>query len=586
MNLPLVYKPEYSSSWAMVIGINAYSHCSPLSYAKQDAQAVQEALQTRFGFPKENIKTLLDGAATKKAITNSFLNYAHDSRVKPDDRILLFFAGHGFTKTGLRGEVGFLVPVNGNVENLSSLIRWDELTRNADLIVAKHILFIMDACYGGLAFVRQPSFGSMRFLKDMLQRPTRQVLTAGKADETVADGNGVRPGHSIFTAHLLNAFEGGAATTDGIISATGIMAYVYERVSRDQYSLQTPHYGFIDGDGDFIFDTSPFKKLSESPEAIKSEKGEIEKDILVNTSPELASIGVSESPVVAKTKEYLSDPTKRIRLNDFSLSHARVFLESSDLRHFPVDTSPFSKQEFISRVQRYEDLSKDLQSILTLLAHWADPDQLPVLQKLFTRIAEADKGAAGMNVWLSLSWYPVLYLMYSAGIAALAQDRYHALKIILETPIQDDLRSAHFRALVIPVGSKLSQIHDQFKLLPGRERNYVPRSEHLFTTVQPALEDLLFLGRSYEMLFDRFEIVFGLSYAHHSNRSWGPPGRFAWKHNEPVNGRGPFMDLWEEAGKKGDNWAPLKAGFFNGSYKRFVEIAESYKVQMEKLGWG
>jgi hypothetical protein len=45
----------------------------------------------------------------------------------------------------------------------------------------------------------------MRFLRDMLQRFSRQVLTAGKADETVADENGPRPGHSIFTSHLLEA---------------------------------------------------------------------------------------------------------------------------------------------------------------------------------------------------------------------------------------------------------------------------------------------------------------------------------------------------------------------------------------------
>ena len=132
-------------------------------------------------------------------------------------------------------------------------IRWDELTRNADLIPAKHMFFVMDACYGGLVLTRSPlSAGSMRFLRDMLQRFSRQVLTAGKADETVADANGPRPGHSIFTGHLLDALEGGA-TSEGVITASGVMEYVYQKVARDQYSRQTPHYGFFDGDGDFVF---------------------------------------------------------------------------------------------------------------------------------------------------------------------------------------------------------------------------------------------------------------------------------------------------------------------------------------------
>jgi hypothetical protein len=94
------------------------------------------------------------------------------------------------TQTGRRGEVGFLVPHDGDLSNLSTLIRWDDLTRNAELIVAKHILFVMDACYGGLAITRSLSAGSMRFLKDMLQRYSRQVLTAGKANEVVADAGG------------------------------------------------------------------------------------------------------------------------------------------------------------------------------------------------------------------------------------------------------------------------------------------------------------------------------------------------------------------------------------------------------------
>ena len=75
------------------------------------------------------------------------------------------------------------------------------------------MFFLMDACYGGLALSRRPfPPGSMRFLKNMLQRHSRQILTAGKADEVVADAGGPRAGHSIFTGHVLDVLEGGAAT--------------------------------------------------------------------------------------------------------------------------------------------------------------------------------------------------------------------------------------------------------------------------------------------------------------------------------------------------------------------------------------
>jgi len=148
-----VYKPTYGTSWALVIGVNDYQTAPPLNYAKADAEAFAEILQTKFGFLQEKVSVLLDSAATREKILSSFLNFTQDS-VGPDDRVAVFFAGHGCTRTGKYGEVGFLVPVDGDPKHLNSLIRWDELTRNAELVQAKHILFVMDACYGGLALHR------------------------------------------------------------------------------------------------------------------------------------------------------------------------------------------------------------------------------------------------------------------------------------------------------------------------------------------------------------------------------------------------------------------------------------------------
>ena len=174
-----LYEPLYASSWALVVGINDYLHAPPLGYARNDASQVAQILQNKFGFPDGNVILITDESATRERILFEYLAFTTE-KVSPDDRIVVFFAGHGYTRPGGRGEVGFLFPVDGTIENLASLIRWDELTRGAELIPAKHILFIMDACYGGLAITRSLAPGSMRFVKDMLQRFSRQVLTAGK----------------------------------------------------------------------------------------------------------------------------------------------------------------------------------------------------------------------------------------------------------------------------------------------------------------------------------------------------------------------------------------------------------------------
>jgi len=200
-------KPRYKASWALIVGIDNYKNASPLSYAVSDASEIREVLVNELGFPNANITYLVDGDATNENILKSFMRFARND-IELDDRIFVFFAGHGHTKTGIHGEVGYLVAYDSDSDDLSTYIRWDDLTRNSELVHAKHILFVMDACYGGLALTRTLGPGSTRFLKDMMLRYARQVLTAGKADEVVADSGGPLPNHSIFTGHLIEGMQG------------------------------------------------------------------------------------------------------------------------------------------------------------------------------------------------------------------------------------------------------------------------------------------------------------------------------------------------------------------------------------------
>ncbi|HVS52518.1 MAG TPA: caspase family protein [Opitutaceae bacterium] len=244
------YSTSYRASWALVIGIDRYQHVTPLSFAGNDAISIDRALVESLGFPKENIVMLRDEQATRAAIRKEFLAFAE--RCSPDDRIVVFFAGHGASVDGHRGKVGYLVPVEGTLDDKSTLVRWDDLVRDAEHIPAKHIFFIMDACYSGLMLQRSLSTGNERFLSDMLQRFSRQALTAGKHDELVADGGGPEGRNSIFTGHLVRGLEGAAADSSGVITASGLMHYVYSRVAGDNRSNQTPHCGHLDGSGDMV----------------------------------------------------------------------------------------------------------------------------------------------------------------------------------------------------------------------------------------------------------------------------------------------------------------------------------------------
>ena len=571
-----IYEPTYNQSHAFVIGINNYDHVPPLVHARNDAEAFARVLLERFQFTKENLTVLTDADATKNQILTMFMKYTQDGSVANDDRIVVFFAGHGHTVPGRRGETGFLLPVDGDPSDLSTLIRWDDLTRNADLISAKHMFFVMDACYGGLALTRNTvQAGSMRFLRDMLRRFSRQVLTAGKADEAVADANGPRSGHSLFTGHLLDALEGGA-TTEEVITASGVMAYVYQKVARDHYSQQTPHYGFFEGDGDFVF----------AAEALKdAEEGGKVTDVPI-TVIALSSVQVPQREAVAETlKQLLPTPSEQIRLDDFASMHIRAAIEETSLEWFPVQGVDITNEAFVSRIAAYEETVANLATMAVLMGRWCTAEQVPILEKMLRRLAESDKGSAGTVLWLNLGWYPTLYLMYAGGVAALSVNNYTTLARILTTPVHAEPHAdSDLRPLAVPVIRELTKVVDNFKWLPGHDRHYVARSEHLRTQQQPLIEDLLFLGRAYDEHFDRFEMFLALTYADAMDCDWGPLGRFAWKHSSRTRGS-PYVALMEEATKMGDNWPPVRAGLFRGSTQRFLDVAGRYKQLLDRLHW-
>lgn len=574
MSVNTIYKPTYENSWALIIGINRYDKFSPLGYACNDANAVADILSKRFNFPQPNIKLLIDKDATRSEIIKTYLGFKNV--VEPDDRILVFFAGHGHTVTGSRGEVGFLIPADGDPRSLDTLLRWDDLTKNAELIQAKHILFIMDACYGGLVVTRGTPPGSMRFVKDMLQRFTRQALSAGKADETVADAGGPRVGHSIFTGHLLEALEGKAATPEGILSANGIMAYVYDKVATDHNSNQTPHYGFIEGDGDFIFDSTVLES--------KREEQDIVSDVLFLTPPQfhIPKFAESEQSLTEQVKDCLTDTKHIIRLDDIVNKEIRKFIEKTSEKDFPVHAPEVTIDEFANRLKSYEALIKDLQTIVILLSKWGRDEHLELLEKIYTMLGEIQTNHNGYEAWNGLRWYPIEVLFYSGGISALAANKYRTLCEIFNSKVVSKYNERIPKEILYHAVENIhvSGIINLYKRLPGYEDIRVARSQYLFKILQPPIEDLLFIGSKYEQLFDRFEIIFALTYVDINEKNgagiWGPPGRFASKFRWAINNN-PYIELLSEANQKKENWQPIKYGLFQGSYIRFEEISRKYQ---------
>lgn len=564
------YIAKYSNSWAVVVGINKYEHERHLAFARNDASAFAAQLQSTFGFASENVTLLLDSDATLTRIRAAL---SHVSRVsKHDDRVMVFYAGHGMTVAGQPRDVGFLIPHDGDPGDTATLLAWDELVNTSHLIKAKHVLFIMDACYGGMIGKRglRPS----RLLRDMLTRPVRQYLTAGKPDQVVADSGGPRVGHSIFTGHLLDALDGRLNTPEGMLSANDVMAYTFRTVGTDRDSHQTPHFGPIWGDGEFFFlapevGTDPTKPTAADTILVKS------------SSPELLADEPAES-LTDRIKDYLSDRKYRIQLNELVKHKA----DTAQKRFATYDVSmghASHAKEIATQTAEYEKEMHDVLQISTLLGRWGDDEHHGEIREIVHSLAGSLKPAGGNSMWVGLRHYPMLLAMYTGGIAAVSSDRYANLMPFFSPKVTHPSDGTQV-SVIIATSAAMLKTYDAFKAFYEFQRAFTPLSEYLFVRIRSVLDETLPLGARYEEMFDRFEVMHALIHADVSGRSWGPIGRFGWKYKNRFASDNPFSLLVEEAKMAGDGWPPLRAGLFKGSQSHFAAVAEHVRTDcLERL---
>ncbi|HNQ51491.1 MAG TPA: caspase family protein [Candidatus Omnitrophota bacterium] len=240
----------YRKSWAIVIGINKYNVWPPLEYAVRDAQAVAVKLRES-GF--DEVIEILDKDATRERIL-TVLGAELPRTVGADDRVLIFFAGHGQTETLPDGrDQGYIIPVDGDITNyFTTAISMQQVREISGRVQAKHILYVMDACYSGQGFTR--SFGIEPTVNGYLQKITSlrsvQMITAGGKKEQAVEVQG----HGLFTQYFLRGLDGEAdRDNDRIVTASELGAYLMPQVSRASGNLQTPQYGRLDGEGEVVF---------------------------------------------------------------------------------------------------------------------------------------------------------------------------------------------------------------------------------------------------------------------------------------------------------------------------------------------
>ena len=254
---PSVEKAEdFGASYALVVGIDHYQNprWPALANGKSDAMAAIAFLESQ----NYQVTALLDQEATRANILGYFRTYLRE-RLKGNDRFLFFFNGHGYTEKYGEKDIGYIVPVDG--DSSPSLISMDEIREESALLQgAKHQLFILNSCFGGLlgSLTRASGVDPSRpdYLVQITKRDARQFITAGGADQSVVDSG--KNNLSWFTYYFLEAVKDGYADFrgDGIITFADLTSYLIPRAAN---RYQTPASGVLPGDagGQYVFYAKP-----------------------------------------------------------------------------------------------------------------------------------------------------------------------------------------------------------------------------------------------------------------------------------------------------------------------------------------
>ena len=308
--LALTTEDIYDNSYALIIGIDKYQNVQPLNYAVKDAESIQDILVNTFDFPESNIKLLKNEEATKQNILKSFSDITKKADDK--DRVLIYFAGHGATDDLPEGgEMGYLLPVDGDNDDLFlSSIAMDDLKRISLMSKAKHLLYLVDACYGGIAAIGSRGLDSKstpNYIEKITKNKSRQIITAGGRGEEVIETS--EWGHSAFTLNLNRGLKDGNADLngDGYITANELGMFLSEKVTIDSENQQTPQYGRMTSqEGEFVF------VYSENTVVLQDESTNSKLDVVLSKLEKLESEKVNNDDKLEEKKSIFSKVKKII----------------------------------------------------------------------------------------------------------------------------------------------------------------------------------------------------------------------------------------------------------------------------------
>ncbi|MBT9582230.1 caspase family protein [bacterium] len=239
--LPLLLCPHRAQAqpqvWAIVVGIDEYVRPSnpKLRYAVADAKLFSQALQETIKVPKDHI-FLMTSDAVDESSQPRFVNVAYrlsflKGKVKKDDTVIFYFAGHGIT---LDGEPFLLTE---EADNRSALTLKATSLHSGDLIAtlqkneSGNVWVMLDACRNSpgdkeeAKLDRTVNLSLSQANVGLLQTATMFSCSVGERAWEWDEKK-----HGCYSYFLVEGLSREAADSQGAVTMHGLAKYVSDQV--------------------------------------------------------------------------------------------------------------------------------------------------------------------------------------------------------------------------------------------------------------------------------------------------------------------------------------------------------------------
>lgn len=245
---------NFGRYYAIVIGNQNYQSIESLATPKYDAARAARILADRYGF---TVQILDDANDITMLKTINDLNAV----LKPEDNLLIYYAGHGARLQNGKTESGYWLPVNADAPPKDTFwVPNEQITGHLSRLPARRVLVVADSCYAGLLstdpsylFLNDKVRYSKDYIKFKLPKRARLLLSSGGDKPVLDEGSG---GNSVFARAFLDELE----NNQGILSSPELFSRIRRRVevaAQKNKFVQTPEFKSIKGAGhevgDFFF---------------------------------------------------------------------------------------------------------------------------------------------------------------------------------------------------------------------------------------------------------------------------------------------------------------------------------------------